>query len=362
MKNKWFPLFILLLCLPPLYGQYQMALPGYHYNFPRDNFNHPDYQTEWWYYTGNLKATDGHKFGFELTFFRQALKRSNTVPSDWEVRDIYLAHLALSDLDAGKFYYSERVNRAGPGLAGINEQAAKIWNGNWQVLWNGEEQSLFALDDNFSLRFKLHSQKPPVIHGQDGISRKADGEGHASHYISYTRLLTDGSIQLNGTNYSVEGSTWMDHEFFTNSLAVDQVGWDWMSLQLDDNTEIMLYRFRRKDGSIDPFSSGTYTDTQGKSKHLDINSFTMNPSGKTWTSRKTRATYPIEWVVTIPEFGISLHLQTSLLEQELVSHNPASPSYWEGAITVSGTRNRLPIRGVGYLEMTGYSRPIHLTK
>lgn len=358
MRSSCFFVFVLLLGVLPLQGQYQRALPGYHYRFPRDNFNHPEYQTEWWYYTGNLKASDGHRFGFELTFFRQALSQDKATQSDWDIHDIYLAHFALSDLEAGKFYYEERVNRAGPGIAGSSEHAEKIWNGNWSVSWSGEQQNLFALSNDVSINFKMNSQKPPVIHGQNGISQKAAGAGHASHYISYTRLLTNGTIQLNGRNYSVDGSTWMDHEFFTNSLSTDQTGWDWISLQLNDNTEIMLYRFRRKDGTIDPFSSGTYIDAQGRSTNLTINDFSMIPKDKTWTSPATHAAYPIEWLISIPELAIKLSLKTALPSQELISKNSVGPSYWEGSITGSGTRNSSPVRGVGYLEMTGYTQPV----
>ncbi len=360
MRSSLVAAFLLVLATLPLGAEYQTALPGYRYEFPRDHFNHPEYQTEWWYYTGNLRATDGHRFGFELTFFRQAVNRDPAKGSDWDIRDLYLAHLALSDLDAGEFYHTERLNRAGPGLAGASDQASRVWNGNWQVQWSGQQQELLAIADNFTLQLTMNSAKPPVIHGQNGVRQKATGAGHASHYISFTRLLTKGSIELNGETYRVEGTSWMDHEFFTHSLAADQAGWDWLSLQLDDNTELMLYRFRRKDGSIDAFSSGTYVDAQGKSRFLNVGDFSMQPQGVTWTSAATHATYPVEWRVTVPSIGIDLRVNTPLTLQELVSGNGAAPSYWEGAITITGTRDGAPAKGVGYLEMTGYSRPVVL--
>lgn len=362
MRNKASIFLLFCLSLLPALAQYQQALPGYHYQFPRDNFNHPDYQTEWWYYTGNLKAADGHRFGFELTFFRQGVKRNGTMPSDWEIRDLYLAHLAVSDLDSGKFYHTERINRSGPGLAGSSEQQSRVWNGNWQVQWKDSQQELSAVTENLSLQLRMASQKPPIIHGENGISQKAAGKGEASHYISYTRLETSGSIQLNGRTYLLEGTSWMDHEFFTNSLGKDQLGWDWMSLQLADHTEIMLYRFRRRDGSIDPFSSGTYVDTQGQSHHLRVEDFKMTPNGVSWNSPATHASYPIEWVVSIPSLNLELTVKTPLQSQELVSANAVSPSYWEGAIIVAGRRNGVPISGLGYLEMTGYAKPITLGK
>jgi predicted secreted hydrolase len=343
-----------------LAAQYQPALPGYKYEFPRDHFDHPDYKTEWWYYTGNLKSADGHRFGFELTFFRQAVSRDGGLKSDWNVRDLYLAHLALSDIDDKRFSHTERLNRAGSGVAGASLQSQKVWNGNWQVQWNNGEQHLQAIADDFALDLVLDSQKPPVINGRNGISQKGAGAGNASHYVSFTRLLTSGTIQLDGKSYSVGGTSWMDHEFFSSGLDQDEVGWDWLSLQLDDNTELMLYRLRHKDGSVDPFSSGTYVDASGKATFLSVRDFSMTPKSDTYSSPVTKAAYPIAWRVAIPSLVLDLQIATPLPSQELASSGDAAPSYWEGAITITGTRSAKPISGVGYLEMTGYEKALRL--
>lgn len=354
-------LFALLLAwLPGAAAQYKTALPGYRYEFPRDHFNHEEFQTEWWYTTGNLTSADGHHYGFELTFFRQGVDRDPSKNKPWEIRDLYLAHLALSDLDDGKFYHAERTNRAGPGLAGIDGQQKRIWNGNWEIRWNGEDEMLNVTDENFSLKFSLQSKKPPVIHGLNGVSQKATGPGHASHYISYTRLLTNGTIELTGRTIEVRGTSWMDHEFFTHSMDSAQVGWDWLSMQLEDNTELMLYQFRRNDGSTDPFSSGTYVDAQGKSVHLTAADFRLIPTGEAWTSGMTGARYPVAWRVEIPKLGFKLAATTRLKSQELAGRGKIAPSYWEGAIAVDGTRGGVSVRGVGYLEMTGYDRAMEL--
>jgi len=358
MRSRLLSLLLLLCCALPLSAQYEAALPGYRYEFPRDHFNHPGYRTEWWYYTGNLKSADGHRFGFELTFFRQGVSRDRAKTSDWDVQDIYLAHLALSELDGGRFYHTERVNRASPGLAGASQPLAKVWNGNWQVLWANDRQQMQAVADNFALRLVMTSRKLPVIHGRNGVSQKAAGAGQASHYISFTRLLTSGSIELEGKSYQVEGTSWMDHEFFTHQLEANESGWDWLSLQLDDDTELMLYRFRHKDGSVDPFSAGTYVDGQGKSTFLGVSDFSMQPAGETYTSPTTHAVYPTAWQVTVPTLSLDLQVKTPLRSQELVSGYSTGLSYWEGAITVSGTRSGAPATGVGYLEMTGYARPV----
>ena len=362
MKTEVACLLTLFFAIPQIAPkpnqQYRLALPGYHYEFPRDHFNHPDFQTEWWYYTGNVHSADGHRFGFELTFFRLGVERSTWNDSPWDVRDLYLAHLALSDLNAGRFYQNERTNRAGPGIAGASEAEHRVWNGNWQIQWHGDDQELQVGDERFTLDFTLHSAKPPVIHGEGGVSQKGDGPGRASHYISLTRLLTGGEIEINGSKYAVAGTTWMDHEFFTSQLTADQVGWDWLSVQLDDNTELMLFHIRRKDGSIDPHSSGTFVAPNGQTLHLNVQDFGLEPSGSNWASPASHAVYPLHWKISVPKLNIDLDATTRLAGQELTGKTNVIPTYWEGAIQLTGRKEAKPITGVGYLEMTGYDRPL----
>jgi predicted secreted hydrolase len=354
MKIRTGFLLALLIAQQPAVAQYRAALPGYHYQFPRDHFDHPEFQTEWWYYTGNVTATDGRRFGFELTFFRQAIHRDVLKATLWEVRDLYMAHLALSDLDGERFYHVERTNRAGPGLAGVNASTRRIWNGNWSVEWKNDGQQLRAVDERFVLDLSMHSQKPPVIQGENGVSQKAEGPGRASHYISFTRLLATGTIQLLGRTLQVSGVAWMDHEFFTHQLSIDQTGWDWFSVQLNDDTELMLFEIRRRDGTLDPYSAGTYVNPNGKSVHLRATDFSLKPAVQTWTSSVTGATYPVQWSISVPRLGIELEANTKLKSQELTSSSRFVPSYWEGAIDLSGRKSGTAIQGVGYLEMTGY--------
>ena len=363
MRNRAFCLALLLAIFPAQNTPYRVALPGYHFEFPRDFFAHFDFQTEWWYTTGNVKAPDGHEFGFELTFFRRAVSRDVSKTSEWDVKDLYLAHLALSDKDGGHFYHSERVNRAGPGIAGIDSVAGRVWNGNWSAVWKKDgTQEILAEGEQFQIAFQLKSEKPPVIHGENGVSQKAEGIGRASHYFSQTRLDTTGAIALNGKQYAVAGLSWMDHEFFTQQLTADQVGWNWFSIQFEDKTELMLFILRRKDGTIDPYSAGTYIDSIGKSTHLRSADFLLTPTDSLWTSPATGAAYPIQWKVSLPKLGISLDAKTKLPQQELTSSTKLAPSYWEGAMQFSGTRNGAPISGAGYLEMTGYDHPIRVKK
>lgn len=353
MKSKLPILLVLAVAIQTLGQEYKLALPGYHFEFPRDHFDHADYATEWWYYTGNLRAADGHRFGFELTFFRQAVDRG-TDSSPWSIRDLYMAHLALSDVSGGRFYSSERINRAGPGVAGVHAETGLIWNGNWQMKIGESAHKLRGISANFALDLSLSPTKPPVIHGTDGVSQKTEGVGHASHYVSFTRMKTTGTIELDGVAFRVEGASWMDHEFFSDSTNANESGWDWLSLQLNDNTELMLYRMRHKDGSGDPYSSGTYVDAQGKTLHLSSRDFTMTPAGPRWMSGQSGGDYPIGWQVDVPGLDLHLAISTPLKNQELVSR--FGPTYWEGAIDAIGQRGGSVVHGEGYLEMTGYAR------
>ena len=347
-----------LFACQPGFAQFKTALPGYHYEFPRDFFSHPDFQTEWWYYTGNLQTATGRKFGFELTFFRSGVTRDPGKSSTWDIRDLYLAHFAVSDVESQTFFHMERSNRAGPGIAGAEQTQHKVWNGNWSVAWTNDEEHLTALADGFSLDLSLQPQKAPVIHGENGVSQKSAGEGHASHYFSQTRLRASGSIVASSKIYEVEGLAWMDHEFFTNQFGPDQAGWDWLSLQLDDNSELMLFHIRKKDGTIDPFSAGTFVDAQGHSHHLQAKDFQLTPLGDNWSSPITRAIYPIQWEIAVPSLGLILKASTQLPSQELTTDANFVPNYWEGAMDLNGTSNSTSVHGHGYLEMTGYDKPV----
>jgi len=344
---------LLLLAVLGLNGgqrQYRQAVPGYRFQFPKDHFDHPDFRTEWWYYTGNLRAADGHRYGFELVFFRQGVRGPQDNPSAWRVDDLYLAHLALTDIDARRFRYFKRLNRAGPGIAGVSFDDGRIWNGNWESKWDKASgaQVLSATAEGIRFSLRLTPLKPAVVQGEDGISQKAAAVGRASYYVSFPRLGVTGA--LNGM--AVAGAAWMDHEWFTSQLDSGQVGWDWLSAQFDDNTEIMLFELRHADGSVDPYSAGTFVDRDGRSHHLKRADFEMQPV-EFWTSRKSGARYPIKWRIRIPALKLALDCDAAIPNQELASED-AGPSYWEGAVRYSGS-----VWGAGYLEMTGYDKPVH---
>ncbi len=307
-RPSWVFLIVALsLCLPAHsdVAEWREAVPGYRYQFPRDHFEHEDFRTEWWYYTGNVRDTAGKRYGFELVFFRQGADdhpKTGAAKSAWDVKNLYLAHAALTDPAGRHFWFDERLNRQGPGIAGASAAASKIWNGNWSVNWTGETQTLDAIADNFRFHLRLEPQKPFIIEGENGLSQKAEGRGRASYYLSFPLLKATGTINAS----SVTGQAWMDHEWFTEQLDPAQTGWDWFSIQLDNHTELMLFQLRHKDGSIDP------------SLHLDLT------------------------------------CKAALDNQELRS-KAGGPSYWEGAVDYAGSQT-----GVGYLEMTGYDKPVDM--
>jgi predicted secreted hydrolase len=357
---------LLLIATHALGGEWQTAEPGYRFDFPRDHFCHPNFQTEWWYYTGNVQAPDGHRFGFELTFFRQANRlpsaADGTVSVTWRPDQVYLAHLALSDIDGQQFLNFDRLNRAGPGLAGASEKQARCWNGNWQVRWTAlptGTQELQAVTDRFNLRLRLAPLKPAVINGRDGVSRKGPKPGEASHYISFTRLQAEGQLHWSGKAYALRGLAWMDHEFFTEPADETLAGWDWFAIQLTNGEELLLYRLRRKSGQKDPYSSGTYVDSQGQSHFLTAEQFSLTPR-ETWESKESGAHYPVSWEISVPSLQLQLIEQTDLKAQELTAHTNVTPRYWEGAVRYSGTIHSQRVTGVGYLELTGYAGRVKL--
>lgn len=335
--------------------EWKQALPGYEFSFARDHASHPDYKIEWWYYTGNVVTPDDHRFGYQLTFFRVGVDKAPVNPSRWAVRDLFMAHLAVTDISGQKFQFTEKINRAGIGWAGAATDSYRVWNEDWEARQNEQGQmTLRAMQDGIGLELTLDQGKPPVIHGARGISRKGAQAGNASHYYSLTRMPTRGAIVIDGQRYEVAGLSWMDHEFGTSFLEKEQQGWNWLSLQLDDKTELMLYEFRRTDGARGPHTSGTFIDQSGRATNIAAGEFTLAPEAQ-WRSPKTGASYPVVWKVSLPSRRIELTVRAALNDQELDTRASTRVNYWEGAVEFTGTKDGKPVQGRGYLEMTGYA-------
>ncbi|MFQ5990974.1 MAG: lipocalin-like domain-containing protein, partial [Nitrospiraceae bacterium] len=366
---------LVILCLLPSSGAYEtgnsfasptssfrQAEAGYSYIFPRDHGAHEEYQTEWWYYTGHLSTAAGRQFGYQLTFFRRALasEAARTNPSRWAIRQLYLAHFALSDLDRARFRFAEKISRAGIGKAGADAGRLRVWIDRWSaeaLTGTHEPHHLEASTTEFSIDLVVNPEKPPIVHGRRGISRKGDAPGQASHYYSLTRLGTTGTVTIGDQPLAVRGTSWMDHEFSSSDLGEDLTGWDWFSIQLDNQMELMLYQLRREDGGFAPASSGTMVYPDGDTRHLSASDFAVDVLDR-WTSQTSGARYPSRWRVTVFPEELTLELVPRLAEQELMTERSTRVTYWEGAVGVAGTQQGASIEGQGYVELTGYAQPL----
>jgi predicted secreted hydrolase len=201
---------------------------------------------------------------------------------------------------------------------------------------------------DIALDLSLKPGKPIVLHGDRGLSPKGEQTGNASYYVSFTRMATDGTLTIGGSELSVTGESWYDHEWGTTALGPEAVGWDWFGLQLDDNRELMLFQIRRQDGGVDPSSGGTLVYADGSYRELKMQDFDLRPRER-WTSDATGAAYPVAWQVEVASEGLELFVEPWLKDQE----NELGIVYWEGAVRVSGSAT-----GVGYLELTGYLKPL----
>jgi predicted secreted hydrolase len=322
--------------------------------FPLDHGPHPDYQTEWWYYTGNVQTPSGRHFGYQLTFFRRALVPPGLRQdrdSAWAADQVYMAHFALTDVAGNSHQAFERFSRGAAGLAGAQAVPYRVWLDDWSVQEiNPGIVHLQAAQGDLGLDLLLADQKGPILQGDQGYSQKGPDPGNASYYYSLTRLETSGVIQVADGRHEVTGLSWMDHEYSTSSLAADQVGWDWFSLQLEDDSELMVFQLRREDGTEDPFSSGTFVAADGSTRTLEHDAFEIRVE-ETWRSPRTGATYPAQWTIIVPDMDLTLRVEPRLADQEL----NLSYAYWEGAVRIQGMHAGQTVRGDGYVELTGYA-------
>jgi predicted secreted hydrolase len=297
-----------------------------------------------------------------LTFFRRAIPQSDknqkSEPieegSRWHSDQIYMAHFTISDIREDHFFASERFSRGALGLAGAKSDPYKVWLGDWVVEEKKESLvSLSARSEEVGIRLNLEQRLPPIIHGIDGLSQKGPEPGNASYYYSIVGQYASGEVVIGDSTYQVVGEVWKDHEYSTSALGDDAVGWDWFSIQLDDGSALMFFEIRRKDGSLEPFSSGTYIDSQGNSWSLGLGDWQVDILDQ-WTSPSSGATYPAAWAISIPAHDLSLTGRPMMADQEL----NLSTTYWEGAVAFEGTVKGQPVTARGYIELTGYSQPL----
>lgn len=340
--------------------QWRQAIGPWPWVFPRDHGAHPDFRTEWWYFTGNLVDGSGRRFGYQLTFFRQGITWKPVDPKDpWSIRDLYLGHFTLTEEASKQFWYAERLSRRGPGLAGAGESGMDVWLLNWSAKMADNRIRLEARNGEMELSLELTPRKPPVLHGQNGLSRKGRNQGQASYYASYTDLGTRGTIKTPrfATPLIVFGKSWFDHEFGSNQLAPDQAGWDWFSLHLSDGQDLMIYFLRRTDGTIEPASSGTLVSARGKATNLPLLELSVEVLDR-WKSSKSGGTYPSRWLIKVPSAKIDLLISPVVAGQELLTEGSTGVTYWEGAVEGKGTSSGKEVTCEGYVELTGYAGSI----
>ena len=328
-----------------------IAVPGYHLVFPQDHFAHYQFRTEWWYFTGNLKTADGRAFGYQLTFFRHGYRPPrdrDPVTSRFVMNDVKFAHFAVTDVSTGKFYFDDRVSRGAFGEAGFGDGTRLAWIDDWESDFEGDFR-LKATTKDYAIQLILRPEKPVVLQGENGLSQKADGQGHASYYYSITRLSTSGTVKIGDTSYAVEGGSWFDREWATNQLTPEQSGWDWFAIQLSDGSDLMLYQMRRKDGGIDSHSGGKWIAADGSTADVGAKEFQLERK-KSWESPTSKTTYPVEWRLSIARLNLELQIVPPVINQEL----NLAVVYWEGCIRLMGRRAGKPVSGVGYMELTGY--------
>ncbi len=321
------------------------------FRFPEDHGPHSGYRTEWWYLTGNLRGAAGRPFGFHLTFFRIAISPKPPPPgSAWATRHVWMAHLALSDLQGKRHYSSERFAREALGLAGTRRQPLAIWVENWHLSREADGGAfLFSgATPEFSLELRLAQAKKPVLQGDQGLSQKSGQAGNASYYYSLTRLPTAGWLELKGQRLAVAGQSWLDREWSSSALGPQQQGWDWFALQFEDGRELMYYRLRHHDGQTDPHSAGSLVARDGGITRLSPANTRLTPL-RYWTSPDGHKTYPIAWRLELPASQQAWRVEALLDDQEI--HH--SVRYWEGAVRVLALPGQREV-GRGYLELAGY--------
>jgi predicted secreted hydrolase len=338
-------------------GAFAAALEPRTFEFPRDHGPHPAFRQEWWYFTGNLAATDGERFGFELTFFRVALvppADERVQASAWRAREIYVAHFAVTDVARKRFRFHQKLSRAALGLAGAQSAPLHVWLDDWSLeesaAGNSGHWKLHAAQPGYAIDLALELQSAPVLNGAAGLSRKSEQAADATYYYSVPRLAVTGRLVRDAKPVELHGLAWLDREWGSGGLGPRQAGWDWFGLPLDDGSALMFYALRDKDGARDAHSAGTFIAADGSTRALSNTDVSIAVSGS-WRNRSGER-YPAGWRIRVPTLALDLTVHPALADQELRT----TPPYWEGAVDVSGDRSGEIVRGRGYVELVGYAQ------
>lgn len=321
------------------------------FHFPEDHGPHPEFRTEWWYFTGNLLDDRGRRYGFQFTAFRLGLSpQAPDRESAWATNQVYMAHLAITDANRKEFHGFERFSRGAVGLAGAQSDPVRVWLEDWELAGReggGFPWMLEAQSDGVGISLSVEPVKDIVLQGDHGLSRKGPEPGNASYYYSIMRLDAAGSLTVAGQEHEVTGTAWLDREWSTSALGAGQVGWDWFALQFDDGTDVMYYQLRREDGTPDSHSQGTVVDPDGGMLRLSQDDVRLEVLD-TWRSPQG-GEYPLKWRMDIQPLGQAFVIETVLEGQE----QNLSVRYWEGAVDILDV-DEVDRLGWGYMELTSY--------
>lgn len=321
--------------------------------FPRDHGAHPEFRTEWWYVTGALDAPRPD-LGFQITFFRTRAGQAEGLDSPIAASQILFAHAAITRPGQG-LLHAERAARANLG-AGFSTADCDVHIGPWRIRrqdagQGGESFRIRMRDASFAFDLVLKPTQPLMLQGDQGHSQKGPRPELASHYVSWPQLRVDGVVTLDGKREEATGRAWFDHEWSSEVLGADGVGWDWVGINLDDGGALMAFRIRDARGET-VYAHAALRDQGGRTTQFGSGEVRFTPI-RTWASPRNGARYPVQMEIRCGPH--TLRTAPVLDDQELSTRRPAPINYWEGLVKVSGT-----LAGRGYLELTGYAAPLKL--
>jgi predicted secreted hydrolase len=334
-------------------SDYPPVVAGRLLRFPEDYGAHADYRVEWWYVTGWVAGADGAPAGLQITFFRSRPQLAEDNPSRFAPRQLLFAHAALADPRVGKLRYDQRAVREGFGLAEAAAGATDVWIDDWslRLVDRTYVTRIAARDFRFELRFE--QTQPVMAQGENGFSRKDRNALIASYYYSEPQLAVSGTIEADGRSTSVRGVAWLDHEWSSEPMANKAAGWDWTGVNFDDGGALMAFRMRARSGGV-LWAGGSMRSADGATRHLEPGEIAFEPRRK-WRSPRTGTEYPVAMTVRTgaKDFG----LEPLMDDQELDARATTGAAYWEGAVRALAAGREL---GRGYLELTGYGKPLRL--
>ncbi len=341
------------LCATAVAQDYAQVKPRVELQFPRDYGSHPQFRTEWWYLTGWVKDERGRDLGIQITFFRNRPGVAEDNSSRFAPRQLLFAHAALADPGNGKLLHDQRAARAGFGLAEAQEGRTDVAIDDWSLRQtaSGYSASIAAREFAYALEFKV--TQPVLLQGERGLSRKGPLAAQASYYYSQPQLAVSGSITLKGEKRKVSGTAWLDHEWASEYLAPQAQGWDWIGLNLADGGALMVFRIRDKQGGT-LWAGGSLRSADGRVRNFAPQEVRFQTLRR-WRSPRTGAEYPV--ALRVQAGAMEFELEPMMDDQELDSRASTGTIYWEGAVSAKSGGKLL---GFGYLELTGYWRPLRL--